>query len=613
MFKTKSAPTETVAPPALEPPFSFRAPLDKASIIERCRDLPDGAAVAQKLIDMAEASFETVLPPIDYEAAKVRDAITAVRLFLAENGSSRFIRDDRGTRIDGAAAGYRFSVDGQTCWMISLDVWPEIVGARIREDFEAALADAGVLMSEENVDYFPGAQGIITHKSRRLVSKWVIQGAERRGFIVNESALNQIPVEPANVESEARRAIAQVAKFLSQHGARFRPLDADANGTPPTLQLAGWRSGYGDAAEFWVLPHIWKWEVCAGFDPVKVARVLESAKFLDRGSSDELQCLKKIAGAPRLYRRRLDLGGGPVMRLDTDEAKSTAAVEATPGSVTPTSMGVVVEAAQSSSASEPTRIALNGQTAATEPRQAGASGVACDGPVSCAAFVTGPAFVTSNGPITRIAGRTNAQRQKAYRERCAARWKDAGVEAPRRIRSRRNPAPSLTGAKGGSSPTKPVASASRQTGRPTKFQAKYSRELIEAAQLGISLLGFAGKVGVTRSTITNWAESNPEFFVALMRSKAARCYGLEVDAVTIRRKGGSPGQATMAMFQMKNLAGEEYADRKSVGHARTDGGALEPEPAIFIFNFYPRSNQGAPGGDVAESAPSVATEETASG
>jgi hypothetical protein len=305
------------------------------------------------------------------------------------------------------------------------------------------------------------------------------------------------------------------------------------------------------------------------------------------------------------------------MRHHGDEAKSTAAVEATPGSMTPTSMGVVVEAAQSSSASEPTRIALQGQTAATEPRQGGASGVACDGPVSGAPFVTGqaPRYYSngSAGPITRVSGRTNAQRQKAYRERCAARWKDAGVEAPRRIRSRRNPAPSLTGAKGGSSPTKPVASASRQTGRPTKFQAKYSRELIEAAQLGISLLGFAGKVGVTRSTITNWAESNPEFFVALMRSKAARCYGLEVDAVTIRRKGGSPGQATMAMFQMKNLAGEEYADRKSVGHARTDGGALEPEPAIFIFNFYPRSNQGAPGGDVAESAPSVATEETASG
>ena len=296
MFKTKPALTEATAPPEPAPPSTFRAPLDKASILERCRHLPDGAAVAKKLIDTAEASFEAALPPVDYKAMVVRDAVTAVRRFLAENGETKFIRDDRPTMIDGAAAGFRFSVDGETCWLILPEAWPAIVGGR-RSDFEAALIDAGALFITENVSYFPTPKGVLTHTSRSPVSARMILGLERRGFVISQAGLDQIPVEPTNPEDEARRAIGQVCYFLSRHASRFRPLDADAAGTPPTPDLAGWRSGSGDAAEWWVLPSVWKWEVCVGIDPVKVARMINDAGHLARGT-DALQAVRKVANAP---------------------------------------------------------------------------------------------------------------------------------------------------------------------------------------------------------------------------------------------------------------------------------------------------------------------------
>jgi hypothetical protein len=110
-----------------------------------------------------------------------------------------------------------------------------------------------------------------------------------------------------NPEEEARRAIAQVRSFISQHAARFRPLGADEAEMPPTPALAGWRSGVGEGAEWWLLPTIWRSEVCiGGVDPIGAARMLADAGFLVRGS-DGLQAVKKVA--PNVPRRVYVIAG----------------------------------------------------------------------------------------------------------------------------------------------------------------------------------------------------------------------------------------------------------------------------------------------------------------
>ena len=104
----------------------------------------------------------------------------------------------------------------------------------------------------------------------------------------------------------------------------------------------------------------------------------------------------------------------------------------------------------------------------------------------------------------------------------------------------------------------------RPRGQPTKYDPAYCDEIIEVCSQGHSITGFAGKIGVDRDTISEWAKVHPEFSVALKRAKAAATYGIETDANGIRKRGGGPGAATMAIFQLKNFASDEYIDKAEV-------------------------------------------------
>ncbi len=113
------------------------------------------------------------------------------------------------------------------------------------------------------------------------------------------------------------------------------------------------------------------------------------------------------------------------------------------------------------------------------------------------------------------------------------------------------------------------------------------------------LASFAASVGESFACAGQLSKASSE------SAKAARCYGLEVDAVTIRRKGGSAGQATMAMFQMKNLAGGEYADRQAIEHSGPDGGAIKTEATVFNFTFVPRTKRVTIEGEIVDRVPSA--------
>ncbi len=59
---------------------------------------------------------------------------------------------------------------------------------------------------------------------------------------------------------------------------------------------AGYRKGGGAEREWWVLPEVWRAEICAGHDAQFVARVLADAGML-RTQAEGLQCKVRVGNA----------------------------------------------------------------------------------------------------------------------------------------------------------------------------------------------------------------------------------------------------------------------------------------------------------------------------
>ena len=74
---------------------------------------------------------------------------------------------------------------------------------------------------------------------------------------------------------EERHALAQVAQFFELHGeSRFSNLDSTDSREPRTINRAGFRrTTTGGTAEYFVLPEVWRAEVCTGIDATYTARL----------------------------------------------------------------------------------------------------------------------------------------------------------------------------------------------------------------------------------------------------------------------------------------------------------------------------------------------------
>lgn len=99
--------------------------------------------------------------------------------------------------------------------------------------------------------------------------------------------------------------------------------------------------------------------------------------------------------------------------------------------------------------------------------------------------------------------------------------------------------------------------------------------IVEAAQAGHSITGFAGSLGVSRSTLTNWMNEFPEFMAAAEASKSVQSYAWERKAIRVGDTGGGPGTATIITFMLKNLAPEQYAEKKTLEHVGANGGPIQ--------------------------------------
>jgi uncharacterized protein (DUF927 family) len=115
-------------------------------------------------------------------------------------------------------------------------------------------------------DVVPWAEGAALDGARALYSDWI---AARGGT--------------ASAESETQ--IAQVRRFIEQHGeSRFDPTPAEPD-TRPVHNRAGWRRHHEEDREWLILPEVWKTEICRGLDARATARLLAERGMLRRDES----------------------------------------------------------------------------------------------------------------------------------------------------------------------------------------------------------------------------------------------------------------------------------------------------------------------------------------
>ena len=112
-------------------------------------------------------------------------------------------------------------------------------------------------------------------------------------------------------------------------------------------------------------------------------------------------------------------------------------------------------------------------------------------------------------------------------------------------------------------------------GRPTKYDPKYCELVVEHMRDGASLTSFAASIGVARSTINEWVDQNFEFSEAVKEGKAVCAAWWEELARKNAKEGG--GNATLVIFGLKNMAGNDWRERASVEVSGPNGGAIQTE------------------------------------
>jgi hypothetical protein len=116
-------------------------------------------------------------------------------------------------------------------------------------------------------------------------------------------------------------------------------------------------------------------------------------------------------------------------------------------------------------------------------------------------------------------------------------------------------------------------------GRPTNYRPEYCDMVIEFMADGYSVAAFAGHIRTTRQTIYNWANEHPEFFDALKTAQAMAARWWEDALRNVAITG--QGNATAAIFALKNRGCDEWRDKQELDHTSSDG-SMTPKPAVEL-------------------------------
>lgn len=118
-----------------------------------------------------------------------------------------------------------------------------------------------------------------------------------------------------------------------------------------------------------------------------------------------------------------------------------------------------------------------------------------------------------------------------------------------------------------------------KTGRPTDYDPSIIDEVVPFMSQGYSTTALAGRLGVARQTIYNWMDEHPEFMDAVKAGQAAGAMWWEERLRATATTG--EGNATSAIFGLKNRAPDDWRDRKDVDHTSSDG-SMSPPTEIVI-------------------------------
>jgi hypothetical protein len=97
-------------------------------------------------------------------------------------------------------------------------------------------------------------------------------------------------------------------------------------------------------------------------------------------------------------------------------------------------------------------------------------------------------------------------------------------------------------------------------GRPTKYDPKYCKEIIDFMGQGYSLTAFSAHIGVHRDTVYEW-QKHPDFSDAVKQARAA----LELHLIDEGKKlmtGEYKGSAAVWIYKTKNMLG--WRDRQEL-------------------------------------------------
>ena len=101
--------------------------------------------------------------------------------------------------------------------------------------------------------------------------------------------------------------------------------------------------------------------------------------------------------------------------------------------------------------------------------------------------------------------------------------------------------------------------------RPTLYDPAMCDEVLPFMEQGYSTTALAGHLGVARSTVYLWMEQHPEFSDAVKEGMAASAIWWENCLRNNASRG--EGNATAAIFGLKNRAADDWRDKREVDMA----------------------------------------------
>jgi hypothetical protein len=101
-----------------------------------------------------------------------------------------------------------------------------------------------------------------------------------------------------------------------------------------------------------------------------------------------------------------------------------------------------------------------------------------------------------------------------------------------------------------------------RVGRPSLYREEYCERVVEEMARGVSLTGFAGKIGVDKHSIYEWISVHSEFSHAVSRAKSARVLWWEEKLM--RSKKGA--ETSASIFALRNADPSEWRDIRNVQH-----------------------------------------------